>query len=259
MELIHATTTEQIVIHPLSPAHIVRWLRLAAADLRRAPTDGLFYGAVFVLMGYSLVLYFNSAPQVVLTLATLFLLVGPFLAIGIYDVARQIEDRGAHEPISLRHSLVAWRENVQGFSLYAALLAILVFSWFRVSLLIFALFFDYAALPSMGQLLTQVLLPQNLGFLLVYMGSGFLFALLAFAASAFAVPMMLDKDIDTITAMLSSMQAVQKNLMTMVLWAAMIVGLTIIGLATYFVGLLLVMPLIGFASWHAYRDTISYE
>jgi uncharacterized membrane protein len=259
MELIHQTSTEHIVIRRLTPGRIVLWMQLALRDLRRAAPDVLLYGALFVFAGYVLTFYLDSAPQVVLTMATLFLLVGPFLAIGIYDLARQIETRRPTEKLSLRHSLVAWRDNLQSFTLFAVLLAVLVFSWFRLSLLIFALMFDFSSLPSVEMILVQAIAPQNWPFMLVYLGSGFVFALLAFAASAFAVPMMLEREVDVVTAILTSMRAVQQNLMTMALWAAMIVLLTVIGLVTYFVGLLVVMPLIGLATWHAYRDTIAYE
>jgi uncharacterized membrane protein len=105
----------------------------------------MFYGAVFVLMGYLLIAYFDSAPQFVLTLSTLFLLAGPFLAIGLYDLARQHENVFATQRVNLWHSMIAWRVNLPGFTLYAALLALMVFGWFRVSLLMFALFFDTAA------------------------------------------------------------------------------------------------------------------
>ncbi|MEF2276582.1 hypothetical protein, partial [Pseudomonas aeruginosa] len=85
------------------------------------------------------------------------------------------------------------------------------------------------------------------------------FAVAVFALSVCAIPMMLDKDVDTITAMVMSVQAVYHNLLTMLVWAAMIVVLTAIGFATQFIGLLLIMPLIGLSSWHAYRALINFE
>ncbi|TDR70732.1 DUF2189 domain-containing protein [Paludibacterium purpuratum] len=259
MDLIHDSVTEHIVIRQVAPSRIRFWLAQAIEDIRRAPADSLFYGALFVLMGYILTYYFTTSPAYMLALSTLFLLAGPFLAIGLYDLARQREGVKRHERVALRHSLVAWRGNIQGFTLYAALLAVMAFTWFRVSLLVFALFFDYTALPSLGDILTELFDPQNLVFLLVYFASGFLFALVTFVASAIAVPMMLDKDVDTVTAMITSFMVVQKNPKTMALWAAIIVGLTGLGLLTYFVGLLIVMPIIGLATWHVYRDTVSYE
>ncbi|MBV8048918.1 MAG: DUF2189 domain-containing protein [Paludibacterium sp.] len=259
MDLIHDTVTEHIVIRQAAPSRIRHWLRQAVEDIRRAPADTLFYGALFVLMGYVLLYYFTMAPAYVLALSTAFLLAGPFLAIGLYDLARQREGVKRHERVSLRRSMVAWRGNVQAFTLYAALLAVMAFTWFRVSLLVFALFYDYAALPSLDDIVARLLDPQNIVFLLVYFAAGFLFALVTFVASVVSVPMMLDKEVDTVTAMLTSFMVVQRNLKTMAWWAAIIVLLTGVGLLTYFVGLLFVMPLVGLATWHAYRDMVAFE
>ena len=259
MDITHGSSREHPVVHHVEVSQTMVWLQQGLKDLRRAPADAMFYGAVFVLMGYLLIAYFDSAPQFVLTLSTLFLLAGPFLAIGLYDLARQHENTFATQRVNLWHSMVAWRVNLPGFTLYAALLALMVFGWFRVSLLMFALFFDTAALPSLDSLLTNALLPENMTFLLAYFGVGFLFAVAVFSLSVVAIPMMLDKDVDTVTAMINSVQAVYKNLLTMAVWAVMIVALTAVGFATYFIGLIVIMPVLGLASWHAYRAMISYE
>jgi uncharacterized membrane protein len=261
MDLIHESMSEHIVIHHVSPGRIMHWLRLGLNDMRRTLGDAMFYGALFVLMGYLLQRYLMDNPSLTMTMSTIFVLLGPFLAIGIYDLARQLEKQAgaARVRVSLRRSMLCWRENLQGFTLYAVLLAVLVFSWFRVSLLMFALFYDYASLPALDQLFSQAWMPDNRGFLLAYFGTGFFFAALAFAISAISVPMMLDREVDTVTAMLSSVQAVYQNLLTMTLWAGMIALLTAVGLASWFLGLLITMPLIGLATWHAYRDLITYE
>jgi uncharacterized membrane protein len=259
MDITHHSVTEHVVIRHQTPAQTVQWLQRALRDLRRAPADALFYGILFVGMGYALAIYFEAAPSVILTLSTLFLLVGPFLAIGLYDLARQLEGQPAKAHVSLRQSLVAWHENLQGFTLYAALLAVVAFMWFRVSLLMFALFYDYSMVPTLNKLFVDAFLPQNRVFLFAYFATGFFFALVVFAASVVAVPMMLDKEIDTVSAMIASFQVVQQNLLTMTVWAAMIVLLTAVGLASFFIGLLVTMPLIGMATWHAYRDLITYE
>jgi len=259
MDITHHSMTEHIVIRHVTPAQTLHWLRLAAQDFRRASADALFYGVMFVAMGYAQVIYFTYAPSVILTLSTLFLLVGPFLAIGLYDLSRQMEGQKGRVRVTLRHSMIAWRDNPQGFTLYAALLAVMAFAWFRVSTLLFALFYDYSTVPALDKLFADAFLPQNRAFLLVYFGTGFFFAVVTFAASVVAVPMMLDKEVDTITAMIASVQAVRANKLTMSLWAAIIVILTAVGLATLFVGLLVLMPLIGMATWHAYRALITYE
>lgn len=257
MDIIHLNTREHPVIHHVTPAHTLRWLKMGYQDLQRAPADTVFYGAAFVLMGFFLAFYFSQAPQLVITFATVFLLAGPFLAIGLYDIARQLETPG-NSRSHLSHSMMAWRSNVHSFSLYAVLLAVLVFGWFRMSMLMFALFFD-GPLPTLDSLASVSFSLDNLPFLVAYFGTGLVFAVLVFGASVLAIPMMLDKEVDTVTAVVNSLQAVWRNPMTMVVWAAIIVALTVVGFATYFVGLLVIMPIIGLASWHAYRDLITYE
>ncbi|GGY07969.1 DUF2189 domain-containing protein [Paludibacterium paludis] len=259
MDITHQSSTEHPVVRHVMPSYTLRWLRLGWRDIKKSPVDALFYGAAFVLMGYFLSYYFSEAPQIVITLSALFLLAGPFLAIGLYDLARQMEAFDGQGRASLLHSMVAWRGNIQAFSLYAVLLAVVVFAWFRVSLLMFALFYDTAALPSIDDILRNALLPENLPFMLVYFGTGFFFAALVYGCSVIAMPMMLDKEVDTITAMVNSLQAVYKNVLTMLLWAVIIVGLTAVGFATMYLGLILTVPLVGFASWHAYRDLVSYQ
>lgn len=257
MDITHQPSQIRPVARHVAPAAVFEWLRLGWRDLRKAPGDSLFYGAAFVLMGYLLTLYFSLAPEFVITLSTLFLLAGPFLAIGLYDIARQLEYyRGSR--IDLAKSMTAWRHNLPSFTLYAALLAVLVFGWFRVSLLMFALFYE-TAVPTFDALLADLFNPANLSFLVAYFGTGFLFATLVFALSAVSIPMMLDREVDAITAMIASLQAVYRNLLTMLVWAGMIVLLTAIGFATYFIGLMITVPLIGLATWHAYRALIAYE
>ncbi|TIC84667.1 DUF2189 domain-containing protein [Crenobacter intestini] len=257
MDTVHLPSHDHPVVRHVSPADTLAWLKAGWRDLKKAPADAGFYGAAFVLMGFFLVFFFEEAPQVVITLMALFLLVGPFLAIGLYDIARQIEIFHGNR-VNLAQSLVAWRANIPSFTLYAALLAVLVFGWFRVSLLIFALFYETSA-PTLSMLVSEAFSPEHLAFLIAYFGVGLLFALLVFAVSAVSIPMMLDKEIDAISAMVFSVQAVYKNLMTMLCWAAIIVALTAVGFASYFVGLLVVVPLIGLSTWHAYRAMITYE
>lgn len=256
MEMIYLPSRDHPVVHQVAPESIRRWLRLGWRDLWRAPTESLAYGSVFVLMGYALVFYFDRRPEYVITFATIFLLGGPFLALGIYDIARQME-HGSRR-ISLRQSAVAWRQNKPALSLFAVLLTILVFFWFRMSLFMFALFFD-GPTPELDHLWTSLFWTANWQYVVSYFSVGFVFAVIVFAVSAWSIPMMLDKEVDTISAMICSVRAVCSNLKIMIIWAGTIVALTAIGFATCMVGLLIVMPWIGLATWHGYREVITYE
>lgn len=231
----------------------LRWLRRGWADVRRSPLASLFYGAAFAIMGM-LLQWFVDRAAVQLALVTGFLLVAPFLAIGLYDLSRAAE---AGERVTLADSLSAWHVNAGAVGLYALILALLMAVWIRVSVVIVALFFT-GGLPAPGALLDELLAsPDALAFLAVYGAAGFGFALLVFATSVVSIPMLLHrKEMDALTAMIVSFNAVRLNFWPMLLWAAIIVLLTAIGLATSNLGLVLTMPLIGHATWHAYREVV---
>jgi len=161
MDIAHLPSQEHIVVKHVAISEPLQWLKLGWQDLQRAPADAMFYGAAFVLMGYLLNTYFNYAPEYMITLAALFLLAGPFMAIGLYDIARQLEAFNGGR-IRLAHSMAAWRVNLPGFTLYAALLAVMVFGWFRVSLLMFALFYE-GSVPTLEALLANAFTQENIG------------------------------------------------------------------------------------------------
>jgi uncharacterized membrane protein len=232
-------------VKPLAPGAPGRWLAAAWADLKAAPGPSLFYGAVLALMGFLLTRYFGGAIGIALT--TGFLLVGPFLAIGLYEISRRRE-RG--EPARLAPSLVAWRANVPAIGFYAVALTLLLAVWIRVSVVVVALAFpeghiDWGALDTWG-------------FAAAYAAAGGAIALFVFATSSLSLPLLLDRrDMDTITAAIVSFNALRTNFAAMLAWAACIVVLTAAGFATYYAGLVVVLPLIGHMAWHAYRESIA--
>jgi uncharacterized membrane protein len=231
----------------------LRWLQRGWADIRRAPLASLFYGIAFSLMGM-LLEWFVDRAAVELALVTGFLLVAPFLAIGLYDLSRAGE---AGKRVMLADSLSAWQVNAGAVGLYALILALLMAVWIRVSVVVVALFFT-GGLPAPGALLPELVASgDGLAFMAVYGAAGFGFALLVFATSVVSIPMLLDrKEMDALTAMIVSFNAVRLNFGPMLMWAAFIVALTAIGLATWHIGLVLTMPLIGHATWHAYREVV---
>lgn len=254
MDLIHHHIPERIVIRHIGINAPFHWLSMAVSDMRRAPLASFFYGGVFVVMGYVLNTLSDHRPEYVVSWMSVFLLAGPFLSIGLYDVAHRIERRGRADLIP---TLTAWKANLASFTLYAALLAVLVFAWLRASLLIFALFYT-ESVPTLEILWSQALGPDNATFVIAYLGVGYFFALAVFALSVVSIPMMLDREVDAITAMLASLRAAYTNIVPMVVWAGLIVGLTVLGFALYTIGLAFFVPLIALASWHAYRDLIEY-
>lgn len=207
-------------IRRVAPGAPFEWLALGWRDLARAPVASLAYGAAFALMGWLIHFAFRNAYEYVYGLAAGFLLVGPALAAGLYDISRRLE---LNEPAPLIPTLAAWRANPGAFGVFALiLLVLLLLLWSRASLVIFALFFA-SGLPSLKDLLSQVLSAAHWEFVLAWFAAGSVFALLAFAAGAVSVPMMLDRRTDAVVAVLHSVRALAANPLPMAVWAALIV------------------------------------
>ncbi len=231
----------------------MRWVRQGWADLCPA---SLFYGAVLALMGLAVVRFIHQAAYE-LALVTGFLLVGPFLAMGLYDISRQRERSGK---VALRPTLTAWRANLPAIGFYAVILALLMAVWIRVSVVVVALFFE-GGVPTLPTLLHDIVAAENgLVFLLAYAAAGAGFALLVFATSVVSLPMLLDREkMDTLTAMITSFNALRLNFAPMLIWAALIAVLTFAGFALAYLGLIVAIPLMGHATWHAYREVVEPE
>ena len=231
----------------------LRWLAAGWRDFRAHPLPSMFYGACFALMGFLIYFVFGRAYQYVSALVTGFFLVGPFLAIGLYDLSRRREQG---QPAWLAPTLDAWRPNVGAVGIFALVLGVILLVWARASLVVFALFFT-SDMPDLHGFLGQMLSLQNLEFLLAYFCVGGFFAVLVFAISVVSVPMMLDRNTDGIVAALTSLRAFGANVPAMAVWGLLIVLLATAGFATWFLGLVVAIPVIGHATWHAYRDLVA--
>jgi uncharacterized membrane protein len=230
-----------------------RWLAHGARDFRDRPMPSLFYGLCFAAMGWLLGALLRPAPGTMMAMTAGFLLVGPFMAMGLYEVARRAE---AGLPCTLSTTTVAWRRNLSNIAILGIGLGVLLALWARSSMMVIAIFFP-RRMPSVAILLDEIARGENVGFITTWLGVGAAFATLVFAFTAVAVPLMLDRGTDAITAMLASAQVFGRNLLPMAIWAALIVLLTLFGFATLFAGLIVTVPWIGLATWHAYRDLIA--
>ena len=231
-----------------------RWLAAGWQDLRAAPGPSLFYGAVLAAIGF-LLTHSPRKGAVELAFLTGFLIVGPFLAMGLYDISRRMR-RG--ERVMLEPTLTAWRTNAPTIRFYTLILALLLAVWIRISIVVVALFFEGSA-PSVEALAKSALeSPDTLAFAATYAAAGAGFALLVFATSVVSLPLLLDRPrTDTVTAMITSFNAVRTSFRPMLLWAAVIVALTGAGFAAFYLGLVVALPLVGHATWHAYRDVVA--
>ncbi len=243
------------VIRRVETGAVAGWLRAGWLDFRRGGRASLFYGACFAVAGWLLQVVFAKAYALFAGLTTGFLLLGPFLAMGLYHLSRRLE---LGEPPELAPSLAAWRSNLANVGLFAALLVVVLLVWARASIVIFALFFD-GGLPTFADVVRTVLTFEQPVFALVYFAVGGFFAAFVFAISVIAVPLMLERRTDAVTAAIASLVACGRNPLPMLLWAACIVLLVGIGFATLFVGLVVTMPVVGHATWHAYRGMVEAE
>ena len=230
------------------------WLAAGWADLRQAPGISLGYGVLFVLAGYIIIVGLWSMGWLYLTLplAAGFMIVGPLLAVGLYEVSRRLQ---TGEPVSFAVTLSAWRRNGSQIALMGVALLLLMFAWLRLAALIFMLFFGLEP-PPLDLLIQQTLLSADaLPFLIIGSLVGAVLAGLAFAISVISIPLLLDRpEVNVMTAMSTSVQAMQANPVPILFWGALIVLFVGAGLATFLLGLIVTLPLIGHASWHAYKD-----
>ncbi len=231
-----------------------RWLAAGWNDLLSAPQISLTYGAAFSVAAYLLTLGLTSAGTLplILPLAGMFLLLGPLLAVGLYEISRKRENGEAATFAGIARSAWAARRRL---ALFGMLLLIINLTWTLVAVLLFMLFFGAADFPPMDEFIPALLFtPHGVGLLVTGTVAGAVLAAITYAVSAISVPMLLDRKTDPVTAAILSVRAVRLNLPAMALWAALIAGLSVLGLVTLLVGLAIVFPLIGHATWHAYRE-----
>ena len=180
---------------------------------------------------------------------------GPYLATGLYDISRRHEAGAA---VRLVPTMTAWRANVGGFSVFSIVLTVLMLLWSRAALIVFALYFS-SGLPTVQDLVGQVLSVKHWDFVVTYFAVGAIFAQIAFSISVVSIPMMLDRDTDAIVAAITSVRTMLANPGPLLLWALLIVLLIGAGFATDFLGLIVTVPIVGHATWHAYRDLVGPE
>jgi uncharacterized membrane protein len=246
-----AMPDDRIVLQPLGWRDPWRWLVLGARDFMRAPGIGLFYGAAFMVMGWTLLKVYEAAPAYVLALAAGFLLMGPFLCLGLYRVSQKLE---AGEPPSFGDSLLAFEARLGPLAIFGFVLLVLEMLWGRAALVVFAVSFD--GMPDFKGSVLALFDPENLGFIVAYLAVGGVFAGLIFAVSVVSIPMLLDRPVDAVTAGLTSLRLVLTQPGVMGLWGATITLLVVAAMLPWFAGLTVVAPVLGHATWHAYRAAV---
>ncbi len=234
-----------------------RWIMAGWRDMERMPHISLIYGAVFaaVAVGLFLGLMRVGMSSAILALAGGFLLIGPVLAVGLYEGSRQLE-QGRRVRIS-DVVLAAFRTPGQLVLLGLALLIIYIV-WMQTAFLLFMVFMGTQPFPPLENFMSELLLTTR-GVALLTVGTieGAVLASVVFMICAVSAPMLMDRPIGVTDAILTSVEAVKLNWKPMALWAALIAAFMIVGLLTLSAGLVVAFPLIGHATWHAYRDLVA--
>jgi uncharacterized membrane protein len=239
-------------VRPAGPGAAGRWLAAGWRDYTATPLASTLYGVSFVVMGLALEHFLRDAAYL-LGLITGFTLIAPFLAIGLYDLSRQ---RLAGQRPRLLPSLLAWRANFGQVLFYGVILALLFAAWVRVSVVIVALFFDQPAarLDELARVIVTT--PEGWLFAAMYTAAGGAFAWLVYATSAVSVPMLLDRPVDALSAMITSFRAVRASPLPMLGWGLAIALLVALGMLGKFLPLAVIVPVIGHASWHCYLELV---
>jgi uncharacterized membrane protein len=238
------------------PYHMIPdWLHAGVTDIHLGGRASLFYGMMFAAVGVIIHSIFAENYWLLAGTTTGFFLLGPFLAMGLYDLSRRME---AGEPPALMPTLIAWLPNLMNIALFTMLLILVFFAWIQLSMTIFAHYFN-GALPTFADVVIHVFTFKQPTFLFIYFSAGALFAVFIFSISVIAMPLMLDRNASAWTAAITSLRTCARNPITMSLWAFCIVVLVGFGLVTNFLGLILTMPVVGHASWHVYRNLIEVK
>ncbi len=229
------------------------WLAAGWSDLRANPLPSLAYGVFLVLLSYSALWILAAAGLLYLALPAVagFLIIGPFLALGLYEKSRLLEQG---KPISLWRMLLV-RTGAKGQLAYAGLLlGLLVLFWLRAADLLYALFFGLSPFPGAGDAIINVLTTGR-GWALILVGGGVggLFAGFAFALSLFLIPMMLSQKRDALTSLGTSFAMTFQNLPVTLTWGAIVAGGLLLSIVTGLLGLIVVFPVLGHGTWHAYK------
>jgi uncharacterized membrane protein len=228
----------------LAPGAPLRWLALGWRDLRRAPGLSLLFGAVILAVSVAVSALAWSLGRFALlaTLLSGFVFVAPLIAVGLYCVSRALE---AGRTPTLRDSFVLARRVAGQASVFALVQLVILLLWSRAGMMV-------NAFVPIEDGSTRALLE----FLLIGSLAGSVFAVLTFAVAAFSLPMIADRDVDMVTAGISSVNAVLRNKGVCALWAAIIAVLTALGFLTAYLGLVVVMPWLAYSAWHGYRETL---
>jgi uncharacterized membrane protein len=243
----HVTVRHVPLLRPIA------WLQKGWDDLRHIGAPSLGHGALIAMLGAVLLAFGSSHPYLIAAAVSGYLLIGPIMATGLCELSRR---RIAREALGFNESIQPINRNPHAFIRFGTVLAAIVIVWFVASEVMLRAILHTPG-PSFdmvfwGNIATEANRPQIIG----YIASGAVLAVVVFTLSVVAVPMMVDWNASASEAMMMSARVMLRNIPAMLVWGVLIVALTAIGFLTMLIGMIVLAPLLGHATWHAYRDLI---
>jgi uncharacterized membrane protein len=246
-----------IVINDLTLGDVFACLARGVSDFYRAPVHGLFFGGIFTLGGIAmyLLLHYYHAPWLILPLAIGFPLIGPFAAVGIYETSRRLAEG---EPLSWKAILgVVLRQRERELSWMAFVVLFVFWVWIYQVRLLTALFLGFKSISTMKSFMAIVTgTSEGMAFIATGTVVGGVLALALFSVTVISIPMLLEREVDFVTAIATSVKTVAQNPVAMIGFGVIVTVLAILAMAPLFLGLMVVMPVLGHATWHLYKKAI---
>jgi uncharacterized membrane protein len=245
-------------IQEITLDHPWQWIAAGWSDFKRAPVLSIAYGMLFFITSLLLTVLVFSSDFFFLVppLTAGFFLVAPILAVFLYDLSRKLE---LGEPANFKETCRNCRQNPFNLLVMGMVLLLVLLFWMMIARLVFAIFFTGELLTFENFLPTLFLTGKSPAFLAAGLISGGMIALGVFSITVISIPMLIDRDTNVFKAIETSVNAVVKNPRPLMLWAALIVMFVGIGIVSFYLGFILAMPIIGYATWHAYRDLVPVE
>lgn len=246
------------IIRSVSTADVFNALRLGLADFKRAPLYAMFFGG-FYAVGGMLIFGLLSAyqqPWMIIPIAIGFPLAGPFLAAGTYEISRRLT---TDEPLSLRAILGFMVSQSRREFMWMAFIVLFIFwIWMYQARILIALFLEMQAFSSFGAL-SAALFTSSDGLTMLLLGTiiGGITATLLFTTTVISMPLLVERELDVVTALIVSWKVVLASPAPMLLWGGLVGGLTFLAMIPFFLGLLVTFPVLGFATWHLYKSAVA--